>query len=134
MSRLNHACKDAVSKAQEDASAIGTVAETAASGVANMVSKAVSTLQSEVDSVAETSGRAFKSLGERVHRAAPRSGIIGDISRNVANGITESGEYIANSGLTGASRDLSKLIRANPFPAILIGVGLGWIASRLTKR
>jgi hypothetical protein len=52
----------------------------------------------------------------------------------VASALDSSGRYLEEQGLSGMAEDVTNLIRRNPIPAMLIGVGLGFLLARLTRR
>jgi hypothetical protein len=51
----------------------------------------------------------------------------------VASALDSSGRYLEEQGLSGMADDVTNLIRRNPIPAMLIGVGLGFLLARLTR-
>jgi hypothetical protein len=50
----------------------------------------------------------------------------------VAGALESSGRYLEEQGLSGIGEDLTNLIRRNPLPAILLGIGLGFLLARAT--
>jgi hypothetical protein len=44
------------------------------------------------------------------------------------------GSYLQNQGLSGAMEDLEGLIRRYPIQSLLLGVGLGYLLSRIKER
>jgi hypothetical protein len=51
----------------------------------------------------------------------------------VASALDSTGHYLEEQGLSGMAEDLTNLIRRNPIPALLIGVGLGYLLARMTR-
>ena len=41
--------------------------------------------------------------------------------------------HLEEQGLSGMAEDLTGLIRRNPIPAMLIGIGLGYLLARMTR-
>jgi hypothetical protein len=48
----------------------------------------------------------------------------------VAGTLESGGRYLEEQGLGGIAEDVTGLIRRNPIPAVLIGVGLGFMLAR----
>jgi hypothetical protein len=74
----------------------------------------------------------MKSLGGTIRDHLPHSGIAGSASSAVANSLETSGRYLQEHGLSGIGADLTNLIRRNPIPAVLIGLGAGFLLARAT--
>jgi hypothetical protein len=51
----------------------------------------------------------------------------------VAETLESGGRYLKEEGLEGMAEDLTDLIRKNPIPAVLMGIGLGFLLARLTR-
>ena len=49
---------------------------------------------------------------------------------SVASGLESTGQYLEKEGLQGMAEDVQGLIRRNPLPAVLLGIGLGYIIAR----
>jgi hypothetical protein len=133
-SKLDHEFGKAVTKVKETAGTIGEMASSAASAVGNMTSQAAENLSDDADYLASSAGRGAQRFGEQLSRTAPHSGMVGDMSQSIARSITEGGEYLEYSKLSGMGKDLTKVIQRNPIPTILISIGLGWIASRMLRK
>jgi hypothetical protein len=110
------------------------MAGAAVSAVENMASQTAENFSDDADYLASSAGRGVQRIGEQLSRVAPDSGIVGVVSQSVVRTITEGGEYLEGSKLSGLRQDLTKVISRNPIPTILISIGLGWIASRMLRR
>ena len=108
--------KGVVTKAGEMASSAATaVGEKAGQGVAAV-------------------GSGMESLAGTIREHAPQSGIMGTASTRVAETLESGGRYLREEGLKGMTEDLTDLIRKNPIPAVLMGIGFGFLLARLTRR
>jgi len=58
---------------------------------------------------------------------------MGQATETVANTIERGGQYLQQEGLSGMADDLTTMIKRNPIPALLLGVGIGFILARLTS-
>jgi len=124
-------------KAKDVAAGMGSKAKEAASAVGEMVSSAASSVGSSISKTAEkatsATGAGVKHLGETIKEKGPRDGMFGTASRAVADTLEQSGKYIEQEGLSGMMDDVTELIRRNPMPAILVGIGLGFLIGRTLR-
>jgi len=77
-------------------------------------------------------GRGMESLAGNIRQNLPQSGPVGAAAASVANGLETGGQYLEKEGLQGIGQDVLNLIRRNPLPAVLVGIGLGFILARAT--
>jgi len=75
----------------------------------------------------------MQNLGEKVRDRAPDSGFLGTAADKVAGGLESAGKYLEDKNLSGMAEDLTGMIRRNPIPALLIGVGLGFLLARTLR-
>jgi len=120
-------------KARDAASTVGHLASEAASSVGHMASQAASSVGKTADNLACSAGTGIKNLGETLSQQTPREGMLGAASQTVANSIKDSGRYLEEAGLSGVAEDLTQVIRRNPVPAILIGIGVGFLLGRAMR-
>ena len=59
--------------------------------------------------------------------------MLGSAASAVADTLESSGRYLEESGLSGIGEDLTSMIRRNPVPALLVGIGLGFLIARATR-
>jgi len=77
-------------------------------------------------------GRGMESLAGTVRDRLPHEGVIGSAASSVAGGLESSGKYLENEGLQGIAEDVTNMIRRNPIPALVLGIGLGFLLAKLT--
>jgi hypothetical protein len=75
----------------------------------------------------------MQSLAGTIREKAPQEGMMGHAASSVAGALESGGRYLQEEGLSGMGRDISSLIRRNPIPAVLIGVGIGYLIARATR-
>ena len=68
----------------------------------------------------------MKSLAGTIREYAPQGGMLGSAGSTIASGLESGGRYLQEQGLRGVGDDLTALIRRNPLPAVLIGIGFGY--------
>jgi len=132
-------------KAQEGATALSDkakqTAETAtdkakelAHTVTEKAKDTAATLGHKAEDATQAVGSSIESLGGRLRDKLPQQGVLNAAGSSVASGLESSGKYIREEGLSGMADDMTNMIRRNPFPAVLVGVALGFMIARLTTR
>jgi len=123
----------AVDKAKDIAGQAVDKARDAASSVGEMVSNAASTVGRKADDFTHSAGSGIKQFGDTIRDNAPKEGVLGQASKTVADTTKQVGRYLEEEGLSGMFDDMTKLIKRNPIPAILVGVGLGVLIGRVMR-
>jgi hypothetical protein len=80
---------------------------------------------------AENAGEALGSTGERLSQSLRGSGKIGEAAEAVSRGVKHTAEYLQEEGMRGIVEDLEVLIRRYPLQTLALGVGCGYLLSRL---
>lgn len=106
--------------------------ETMASGV-EKVKEFGSDLVEKADSAAASVGGNIRSVSDAIKKNAPREGVMGSASGAVAGTIEQAGRYLEEQGVSGAADDFTNLIRKNPIPAVLVGIGIGFLLARVVR-
>jgi uncharacterized protein YjbJ (UPF0337 family) len=119
--------------AKDAASNVADKAKQAAGAVASTVGNVASNVGDKVDSGVSAAGSGIQSLAGTIRDKGPQSGVLGSATSGVASALDASGRYLEEQGLSGIGEDLTNLIRRNPIPAMLIGVGLGFMLARMTR-
>jgi ElaB/YqjD/DUF883 family membrane-anchored ribosome-binding protein len=57
--------------------------------------------------------------------------MLGSATQTVADAIEGTGKYIEDKNLSGMMDDVTGLIKRNPVPAVLIGLGIGFLVGRV---
>jgi hypothetical protein len=120
----------AMEKVKDMASHAGQAVGSAASAAGQAVGNAASTVGSKVNEGVGSVGHGMASLGETVREKGPSSGVLGSATEAVANTLEKGGHYLEEKKLSGMADDLTDLIRRNPIPALLIGIGVGFLLAR----
>lgn len=114
----------AVEKGREAAGQAGEAVQHAATAVGQVAEKATAAV-----------GRGVEGLGETVRQSGPQEGVLGSATRGVAETLEEAGKYIEDKNLSGMMDDMTGLIKRNPIPAVLLGLGVGFLVGRaMTSR
>jgi len=119
--------------ARDAASSAGNMARDAASSAGNMASNAASNVGKKAEDLTAGAGSSMRSLADTISQKGPQEGMLGDATKTVANTLREGGKYLEETGLSGISDDVTELIRRNPVPALLVGIGLGFFIGRMLR-
>lgn len=90
-------------------------------------------LAETADAGAAAVGGGLKSLAGTIRDQGPQEGMLGEATTTVAKGLEQGGRYLQKEGITGMADDLSDMIRRNPIPAVLVGIGIGFMLAQLTR-
>jgi len=93
-------------KGKETAAGVADKAKEMASGVADKAKDMASGVVGQVKDMASSAGQA------------------------VAGALETGGKYLEDKNISGMADDLTELIKRNPIPALLLGVGLGFLLAR----
>jgi hypothetical protein len=126
--------KDEVKSAVQDAAAGATEkAREMASNVADKARDVASSVGQKAEDAASSVGGGMASLAGTIRENAPREGMLGSAAASVADTLESGGRYLQEEGFGGMADDLTDLIRRNPIPAVLVGIGLGFLLARSTR-
>jgi len=120
-------------KAKDFVSQVGDKAREAASSVGEMASNAASNVGKKAEDLTSSAGSSLRQAGESLSHAAPSGGMFGGAAQTVAQGLKQGGRYLEDAGLSGISEDVTNVIRRNPIPAVMIGIGLGFLLGRVLR-
>ena len=124
---------EAKDKAQDTAQNVVERAGEMASNVAGRAGELASGAGRRVEGAVTSAGSGMQSFAESVREHAPSGGMLGSAASAVADTLENTGEYLESHGLGGVADDLTNLIRRNPIPALLIGIGVGFLIARATR-
>jgi ElaB/YqjD/DUF883 family membrane-anchored ribosome-binding protein len=102
--------------------------------VGEQASRVASAVGEKADQAAQSAGSGLRNLGEQLRENAPREGMLGSAAQYAAGGLERTGRYIEEQGFSGMMDDLTDVIRRNPWPAVFIGLGFGFLLGRALRR
>jgi ElaB/YqjD/DUF883 family membrane-anchored ribosome-binding protein len=132
MDKARDTAGHAMDKAKDVASQAVDKAKDAASSVGEMVGNTASNVGRKADDLASSAGTSIKNFGDTIREHAPQ-GMLGDAAKTVAGTTKQVGRYLEEEGLSGMFDDVTNLIKRNPIPAILVGLGLGVLIGRVMR-
>jgi hypothetical protein len=115
-------------------SSVADKAKDIASNVADKAKEAACGVGARAEDATHAVGSGMQSLAGTVRDKLPQSGMLGSAGSTLASGLENTGRYLQEGGLKGMGEDLTSMIRRNPLPAMLIGIGLGFMLARFTSR
>jgi len=148
MASTTHNAKDAatgvVDKAKDTASTFADKAKDTAGNVADKAKDAMSSAADRArdmgksavnaaDSATARVGSSIESAADKLRDKGPHEGMMGTATSKVADTLERGGRYLQEEGLTGMADDLTGLIKRNPIPALLLGIGIGYLIGRALR-
>jgi hypothetical protein len=120
----------AADKTKDMATAFAEKAKDSASAVAASVQDAATSAGQKAEHATSTVGSGMQSLAGNIRENLPREGMLGSASNAVADTLESGGRYLQEEGFKGIAEDLTNLVRRNPIPALLLGIGIGYLIAR----
>jgi hypothetical protein len=81
----------------------------------------------------EAVGACMESFGESVSKHSPTHGMLGNAGHAVGEKFETGGRYLEEKGLKGIGDDVTNLIRNNPVPSLLVGMGVGFLIAKIIR-
>jgi uncharacterized protein YjbJ (UPF0337 family) len=79
-------------------------------------------------------GERIGSLADTIREKAPHEGAVGTAATAVAEKLDVAGSYLQQKDVDHVLGDVSGMIRRYPVPALLIGLGVGYLLARTVRR
>jgi uncharacterized protein YjbJ (UPF0337 family) len=79
-------------------------------------------------------GEKIGSLADVIREKAPHEGAVGTAATAVAEKLNVAGSYLQEKDLNHVLSDVSSMIRRYPVPSLLVGLGIGYLLARSTRR
>jgi hypothetical protein len=118
----------------EVTSSLRELVQDAASGITHAAEGAASYVGKKAGQATAAVGGGLTAAGSNVREHAPQGGMAGGASCAVADSLENTGRYLQTEGLTGVADEVTSLVRRYPIPAVLVGVGVGFLISRAATR
>ena len=125
---------DFTDRAKDTAQNVTDKARDVAANVMDRAKDAASNFGKKAESGLEAAGSGLTSAAGTIRENLPNEGMLRNVGERVAEGLETSGRYISEEGFAGMAEDVTDLIRRNPIPALLVGVGIGFLLARATTR
>jgi len=112
----------------------GDAVKDAAATVAHKAADAGSYVAHKAEDATAAVGGEMKSLAGTLREKGPHDGMLGNASSAVANTLDTYGRELQEHGLSGIADDITNTVRRHPVPAVLIGIGLGFLLARVFSK
>ena len=99
-------------------------------GAAASVKQAVD----KVDAATTDVGARMTEAAQTIREKAPMSGPVADAASTAATTLERAGTYLQQQDLADMRADLEGIIRRHPMESLLIGLGIGYLLARSTRR
>ena len=119
---------------QDAASSAADKARETASHVADKAKEFGRSAASTAESATSKVGGGFENMADRLRESAPREGMMHNAANRVADSLERSGRYLQEEGLSGMAEDLTSVIKRYPVPAVLVGIGVGYLIAHALRR
>jgi hypothetical protein len=105
----------------------------AAASAADTARAATQTAREQAEAGTAALGSGLRNLADTLRQNVPQEGMLGSAAAGLADSLERGGHYIEQEGMGGMIEDLGTVIRRNPLPAVLVGVGLGFLVGQLCR-
>jgi uncharacterized protein YdbL (DUF1318 family) len=120
-------------KAQDLAQAAGQKVQDAAHVASQKVQDVAHVAGQKAEDATASLGSGLKTAAEKVRENAPHEGMLGRGAEAVASTLERGGDYLKDKNLHGMAEDMTEMIKRNPIPAVLLGIGLGFLLGRTLR-
>jgi len=117
-------------KARDTAHNVADATRDAASQAGQAISGAASSVGKRAEEWTSAAGHRVESLADTVRSQGPNSGMLGKATDAVADTLESAGGYMSDKNLSGMMDDVTGLIKRNPIPALLVGLGIGYLLGK----
>jgi ElaB/YqjD/DUF883 family membrane-anchored ribosome-binding protein len=118
-------------KAGDVGSAIKDKAAEYGTALKDKASEVGSTIGHKAEDATSAVGSGMHTVADKVRDNAPQSGMLGNAGRSVASALDSAGHYVEDKNLSGMMEDVTALVKRNPIPALMIGLGIGFLLGRV---
>jgi len=134
LDRAADKAQGAVDKAQDAAENVRDKVEDVASDVRDRAQQVGSQVADRADAATTTVGERMTEVAQTIREKAPTSGPVADVADTAAHTLERAGTYLQQQDLTDMRADLEGIIRRHPIESLLIGLGIGYLLARSTRR
>jgi len=120
-------------KAQDLAHKAGDKAQDLAHAASQKVQDVAHAAGQKAEDATSSLGSGLKTAAEKFRENAPHEGMIGRGAEAVASTLERGGDYLRDKNLHGMAEDMTEMIKRNPIPALLLGIGLGFLLGRVLR-
>lgn len=124
----------AADNAQSTIENVRDKAESIASDAKDRAQQIGAQVADRADSATTTVGTKMTDVAQTIREKAPDSGPVADVADTAAQTLERAGTYLQQQDLASMRADLEGIIRRHPLESLLIGLGIGYLLARSTRR
>lgn len=132
--KARHAAESAADKAGEMAHQTADKASEIVDTAKQKSAEIGTAAAGKVESAMSATGARMADLAQTVREKAPQEGKPAEIAATAAEALERGGTYLNDADLTMVRSDLERVIREHPLEAMLVGLGIGYLLARATRR
>ena len=131
--------KDKAAELKDKASTMSTsdVVDTVkdkAADLKDQAQEAGAVAAAKADDAMTATGDQMQSFAQTIREKAPTEGRVGEVAQQAATALERGGTYLQQSDLNGVRDDLEQIVRRYPVQSLLVGLGIGYLVARATRR
>ena len=130
---LEKAATDTMAAARGASEYVAGQTKNAVAAVNDGMQSATSYLGTQAQSATDAVSGGLKATAASLRQNAPQEGQFKDAVSNVAQTFSNTAGYLDREGFEGITNDLSTMIKKNPLPSFIVGIGLGFLLSRVSS-
>jgi ElaB/YqjD/DUF883 family membrane-anchored ribosome-binding protein len=127
---MNTTSKNPANQAKEAAGQAAEKGKDLLHQAGDAVQSAASAVGQKAEDATASVGKGIEHVADKVRDTGPKEGMLGSATRGVADTLEGAGKYLEDKNLTGMMDDVTGLIKRNPVPAVLLGLGIGFLVGR----
>lgn len=112
---------------------VDTVKERAAD-LGDRAQEAGAQAAAKADDAMTATGDQLTTFAQTLRDKAPNEGRVGEVAQQAADVLERGGTYLQQSNLDDVRGDLEQIIRRYPVQSLLVGLGVGYLLARATRR
>ena len=120
-------------KAKDAAGNLTDQASTLASSAATAARDAAGNVRDRATQGAAAVAGGMQNLAGTLREHAGDGGVVGTASATAADTLERGAQLLQQQGLENLVDDLGNMIRRNPVPAVLVGIGIGFCLGRMMR-
>jgi ElaB/YqjD/DUF883 family membrane-anchored ribosome-binding protein len=133
-SHLQQAGTEAKQAASSATAGIAQKAHDVASNVGDKARDVAHKAEDKADDALSSMGHRMSSMAGSLRQSAPHEGMVGSAAGAVADRLDSGGRYLQEHGVSEISDDLANVVRRNPFPALCVAFGVGFLIGMVSRR
>ncbi|HNP71283.1 MAG TPA: hypothetical protein PLO33_06565 [Kouleothrix sp.] len=128
--KAHSAVDSAADKAQNLASTVQDKAQQVSDKAQDIGQQAVE----RADAATTTVGEKMTDVAQTIRDKAPATGTVANVADTAADTLERAGSYLQQQDLADMRADLEGIIRRHPIESLLVGLGVGYLLARSTRR